>query len=814
MKKLILGILILILSFANNKLCGQIVINEICTFNDDVLEDVDGDKSDWMELYNNTSIAQDLSEFSIYSTKQKILYQLPSVLLNSNGYHIIFLSGKNKYVNEIHASFKMLLGDSIILIKNQNNLQTIIVPDLIVDHSYGAVIDGSVNFEIFLDPTPGTTNNYNQHVISYTEKPVLSLQSGFYTGVQNISISNTTPGAITYYTLDGKEPSVSSQIYTAPISIYKTCVVKAFSIAPGLPASKKLVNTFFIDETHDITVISISTDSLLLFDSISGLLQPGPNASAEPPYYGANFWSDNQIEVRVQIFDKSHNEIINQECELQIHGGSMNRSQAMKSFRLLSKKKFEKDRFYAPLIPDKPISAFRKIVLRNGSSDFLKSQIREGIIHKTLIKNTAIDANGYEPCVIYINGNYYGMSEIREKIDEYYVEQNHGIDKDNVEVLADTNLVDIGNWQAFDSIYSYVLSHDLKVDEHFNVVESKIDLENMSDYFIAETYFDNNDWPSGNLRLWRQTQPGSKFRYIAFDLDASLGTFEWSPYTLNMLHEALNYFTTTVPNKHCIIFKKLLENSAFRKYFINRYADLSNTCFSQKYLLNMLDSVSLKVRPEIDRHFISWGKNFNDWENEINFKIKPYIQNRNQLSREDVLNEFNLPACHRIHLSTFPNDAFQNFSLNTITLYENNFSGFYYETVPIWFKAIAKKGYVFSHWQQNNGTKYFNDSISVSLTENSEFTAIYFPESDKKNFTLFPNPCEQQSIFIRFFEPLESLQNISIYNAFGELLNININPKLVGDFTLECETFNLKSGLYFIKIEMYNKSEVLKFIKV
>jgi hypothetical protein len=812
MFKAVFTAILMLLFITNKQVTAQIVINEICTFNDDVLEDEDGDKSDWIELYNTSNSSQNLSNYAIYSKKQASFYNLPNINLNPFTYQIVFLSGKNKFNAEVHANFKMLVSDTISVIHNLNTIHLAVVPDLFVDHSFGAYHDGTNNYEIFLTPTPGATNDYVQHVTSYTHQPVFSLQSGFYNESQFITITNTNPDAITYYTVNGNEPNLTSNIYSTPISINQTSVIKAFSISPGLPASKTICKTYFINEAHNLSVISISTDSLLLFDSINGLLMLGPNANPYPPYYGANFWSDTQIEVHVQIFDKHQSEIINQDCELQIHGGSMNRSQAMKSFRLLSKKKYEKDRFYASLIPDKSINAYRKFVLRNGSSDFLKSQLREGLIHKNLIKNTFIDANGYEPCVVYINGKYYGLSEIREKIDEYYVEQNYGVDKDNVEVLVDTNLVDIGDWLAFDSTYRYVLHHDMREKEDFNWVENKIDLKNMADYFIAQTYFDNNDWPSGNLRLWRQKNPGSKFKYIAFDLDASLGTFEWSPFTLNMLHDALNYFTTVVPIKHCIIFKKLLENDDFKKYFINRYADLFNTAMSEKYLMNLLDRTALTIQPEINRHFNKWGKTYADWGNEINLKIKPYITNRYALSKEDVLNEFNLPAFHQIKLKTFPEEAFYKFSLNSVQISENNFEGYYYQTVPIWFKALSKEGYIFSHWQQDNGNKFFNDSIEVNLTANSEFTAIYFPEKNKNEIVVYPNPNFNNKLFVRMANDIGSLQNISIFNALGEVIYTNSNPKIVGEFTIELETMLLNKGTYFVKVELKDRSESIKFM--
>lgn len=811
MRSLVVNIFFIYFLLSGHCAVAQLVMNEICTYNDDVLEDMEGDKSDWIELYNAGNSSINLSGFSVSSKKQQLSYALPSISVNAHAFAIVFISGKNKNIPQIHTNFKIQINDTITLHENQQVTDQLIVPDLFVDHSYGAVSDGSAYKEIFTTPTPGTSNNASAHFEAYAPAPEFSLESGFFTGTQILTLSATAPNAIIFYRVDGNSPNTSSAVYSTPIVLNKTTIVKAFTVVPGMPSSKIKSKTFFIDEAFDLPVIAISTDSLLLYDTISGLLQPGPNADPYPPFYGANFWADTQIEVHLQVFDKYKKEQLNQQCELQIHGGSMNRSQAMKSFRLLSKKKFEQDRFYARLIEDKPINAYRKFVLRNGSSDFLKSQVREGLIHKTLIKNTHNDANGYEPCIVFINGKYYGLMEIREKIDEYYAEQNHGVDKDNVDVLADTNLVDIGDWVAFDSVYRYVLHHDMKQQEYFNYVADRIDLNNMADYFITETYFDNNDWPSGNLRLWHERVPNGKFRYIIFDLDASLGTFTWSPYTLNMLHESLNYFTTEVPNKHCIIFKKLLENETFKKYFINRYADLFNSAFSSGYLLSMLDTVKSNINTSIERHYTKWGKTYGEWDAEINNIIVPYIKNRHAQSKEDLLLEFDYPAYHHIAIAALPADAFKELSINTIQVLENNFEGYYFQTVPIRFNINPKEGYIFSHWLHSNGTKYFTDTLTIDLHEHAEFTAIYFSESQKNDIVVYPNPNSKNKLYVRIPQEIDQLKNVSIVNLLGETIYASSQPDRLGEFTLELNTDQLPQGIYFIKLEINNKIETIKF---
>ena len=791
---------------------AQVSINEICTINDDALTDEDGDKSDWLELYNSGSL-QNMANYSLHSSNSNLLFTFPNINLPSNSYLIVFLSGKNKSAAQLHTNFKLVGNDIISLLNpNGNPVSSIYPPNLKVDDAYGAYPNGTANYEVLTTATPGSSNAASNHYPAYTQAPQFSAAAGFYNQSQIVILSNSDPSSTIYYTLNGSEPSTNSIAYTAPIEINKTTVVKAFSKSALLPKSKIICNTYFINEQVNLPVMSISTDSLLLWDSISGLLSLGLNADSLPPYYGANFWADTQLKVYLQYFDKNKNLQLNQYSGLEIHGGSMNRSQPMKSFRMLSKKKYEKDHFNYPLIPDKPIQAYRKFVLRNASSDFLKTNFREGLIHKVVIANTFLDANGYEPCVVYLNGYYYGIHNIREKIDDYYLEENHGADRKNIDMLTDNNVAEEGDWLAFDSVYNFVTAHNMHLQSNFNEAAERIDLKNLSDYFITETYFDNNDWPEGNVRVWRERKPGSKFRYILFDVDASLGTFPWSPSSLNMLSKCLHLYVDSIPNKHCIILKNLLQNETYKEYFITRYADLFNTAYSTSCFLETMDSVKHKIAQDIPRFYTQWGSNFGAWEYEINELLIPYIINRNKLSKTDVLNEFGLPNYYELGITCSPTEAFSELRLNTVVWRKPQFVGTYYETVPVRFKIQPKAGYIFSHWQLSNGQILLSDSITLAMTESLSATAYYYPENQLADAFLFPNPSNNGSVFIRTNFLQNTSSTIEIVNHLGQVVNRQSKILPIDQHTLEIKTDYLSAGMYVVKLSSETGSTSVKMV--
>jgi hypothetical protein len=177
-----------------------------------------------------------------------------------------------------------------------------------------------------------------------------------------------------------------------------------------------------------------------------------------------------------------------------------------------------------------------------------------------------------------------------------------------------------------------------------------------------------------------------------------------------------------------------------------------------------------------------------------------------------VRNEFNLPAYHQLNIKTSPLEAFEQLNINTIKVNENNFEGYYFESVPIKFKVKPLKGYIFSHWEQQNGKQIFTDSIETDLKENSEFTAIYFPENQKNNILVFPNPSPQGNIYIRLVDDIKSLKKIAIVNLLGETVYTNAQPKISGEYTLVLETNLLNQGIYYVHIDLIDRTEVIKLM--
>ena len=119
-------------------------------------------------------------------------------------------------------------------------------------------------------------------------------------------------------------------------------------------------------------------------------------------------------------------------------------------------------------------------------------------------------------------------------------------------------------------------------DNYYNFINTKIDLNNLQDYFIIQTYVQYSDWMGiwwglNYVKLWRPQTEDGRWRYVLYDTDAGFGYFgSW------VNDNYINWARNT-GNPHSNIFDNLLNNNQFQCEFINRYADLINTIFSIYY---------------------------------------------------------------------------------------------------------------------------------------------------------------------------------------------------------------------------------------
>lgn len=795
---------------------SQIVLNEICSFNVGNISDDDGDKSDWIELMNEGSSAVNLENYSI-TIDNEATWKFPPIVLNPQAYLILFASGKNRTSGVLHTNFKISRTGAKLTLRDSYGSITdeITVPPLQANHSYGMTTDGVAHFKgIFRVVSPGSLNSFSEYYLNYAPPPEFSLAPGIYQNSQLVTLSAPAGNSI-YYTIDGSEPHSQSILYTSPIAINSSTVIKAKSFsnnATALP-SETVGNTYLVNYQQTLPIFSISTDPANFFDWNTGIYVSGPNASPVYPYYGSNFWQDWEIPALVEYFENDGARKISQQVGVSIHGGSSNRSKAMKSLRLTNRDAYGEDDFNHKFFEKKTLDQFKILVLRNSSGDFNKTHFRDGTLHDLMIGKTNIDLIAYKPSAVFINGEYFGVHNIREKISKHYIEENFGVDKDNIDLLEEDSTIIEGDFTAFNQMHSFITTNNMSDQTNYVKASKMMDIASLTDYYVAETFLSNIDWPYNNVKFWREKMPEAKWRYILNDLDIALGNNGWAPANFDILGRIMGSYGDN--NRHVQIFRSLLANKRFKNYFINRYADLVNTIFSSDYLEEHILKTRDRIASEMPLHFSKWGNDMSNWDHEIFQVAMPHVYQRPAFAMEQVKAVFGLQAINPVTLDVWPSKA-GTLEINTIVPESYPWTGNYFDGNEIQITANPNEGFEFKKWISDEIllTNPYLPTITVNPDKANKITAVYSTKGNDSAFSLFPNPVVS-TLQIGFVSAISGNLKIQIFAADGKLIFEKLGTIYSNEIkVVDVNCNSLPGGSYLVKIITPDSVNSNKFIKL
>ncbi len=656
--------------FAAQLFGQQIVINEFMAKNNSTIEDKDGDNSDWIELYNNSSLSVNLKGYSLSDdADEPMKWIFPDLEILPHGFILIFASDKNILnTSELHTNFKISAGGEELFL--YDNSGTIIdkteAVDLAADESYCRFPDGSENWIISTNATPKQPNNS-------TNELMFSHNQGFYESPISLQITSLTDDTI-YYTLDGDMPSDTSNVYTDALSIInrtsepntiseiatstsqdkisykaweapkelidKATIIRCASFRNGVRTSDVYTKTYFVDKgmtgKYTLPIISIVTEEENLFSPDSGLFVPGKNFDNGNPEWTGNYFmkgDDWERDIHIEYFDKEGNVGFSQAAGLRIQGGKT-RQAAQKSLRLYARKEYGEKYFDYKLLPGRNHKKYKRFILRATMGSWGVQTIIQDEFGQSISSQLNMDYQEFQPAIVYINGEYWGIYTIRDRIDERYIEYTHNIDKDSVEFF---------NWANpdYQNLFDFVETNSLKDDNNYDYVTNQIDIDNYIDYNIAELFLANYDWPGNNNVWWRKKNTG-KWRWILYDLDGGFGDFKRNMFVHNTNEDESVKWPN--PPHSTLLFRRLIENENFKTRFINRYAEVLNKYFTDEIMIHKLDSIKAIYSPEIDRHIARWNypNSYYNWEEDIKNNILNFIKNRPCAVRENIMKFFDI----------------------------------------------------------------------------------------------------------------------------------------------------------------------------
>ncbi len=522
----------------------------------------------------------------------------------------------------------------------------------------------------------------------------ISPQGGFFP--EKVEVSIDMPDSVeVYYTTNGQIPSARQKPYSKPFSISKTTVVRVLAVFPDKKRRYRAYTYFIGEKKSTIPVLSLSLPSNILFDPDHGLYVEGPKSTHEKKFGDkSNYWSTREIPAHFEFFETDSSEVFNGLVGLRIFGG-ISRTFPQKSFAIVARKKYGHKWIRHRVFGKKGLSKFKYLVLRNSGSDWGRSHLRDGFM-TTLVEDWNVTKQDYRPALLYINGKYWGLYNIREKVNRTFVAQHFDVNKNKIDLLENRMTVKKGGRRAYLKLLKFLKNTDLSKDEYFAKAESMMDVDNFLDQHIAQIYFNNTD-AGGNIKFWREQTPAAKWRWILYDTDWGFGLNGRKDYRKNSLKlfTQKNGNAWPHPDWSTFILRRLLTNKNFERKFINRFADRLNTTLQPKNVKALLGEMAAHIQPEIKRHQKRWGQDRSQWKRDLAI-MKRFAEKRPEYVMRHLKYKFNLDSMVAINVQTGDGG---HVILNDNLTIDNDFQGKYFANIPINLKAVADNGFQFVGWE-------------------------------------------------------------------------------------------------------------------
>ncbi|MDX1651729.1 MAG: CotH kinase family protein [Brumimicrobium sp.] len=746
--KLLIGIILTSIVYA--PLFAQVVINEVSCSNRGNATDSFGENEDWVEFLNTGGTQIDLTGFYLSDNPNKLAkWQIPSgAVLNAGQRMMVYFSGRNIMVgSELHPSFKLSQteGDVVILSGPGGNIgDSVHLANKITknNHSFGRTTDGAATWSLFPTPTPNAANSGGTSF--YMQRPSFVQQAGFYSGPQNIEI-NVPAGGQVRYTLDGSVPTAASTLYAGPINITGTTVIRAVTFG-SQEESLPVTSTYFIDESHSVPVVSISGTG------VYDLIANGNGGSFEPTGNFEIFEDDASfIETALGSFNK--------------HGND-SWAYDQRGFDFIVRDEFgDNHKIDHQIFPNKARTQFKRLIFKAGANDNYPfengAHIRDPFA-QTLSQRAGLllDERTWRPCVLYLNGVYWGVYEIREKYDdhnfteEYYNQSEiYGQNQKGLHFLKTWG----GTWEEYgapdaltewNALLTFIQNNNMGDPANFNYVDSVYNWRSLVDYFVINSFIVSKDWLDWNTAWWRGRNPAEtkkKWRYTLWDLDACFSHYVNYTGIPDESSSADPCNVENLPNPggqgHTTILSKLMaENSIVDQYYKTRYIDLNNTYFSCDYLIPLLDSMLNTFASEMPRQIALWGGTVAGYDAAVQ-KLRDSILARCTAINAGLVDCYNLEGPYNLIVDVEPIGAGE-VKVNSVWAPTFPWATSYFGNIQTLLRAKANPGFTFDHWEYDLGPlndPIESDSNSLDIQGNEKIVAVFRPDDTPGEGVQLPN---------------------------------------------------------------------------
>jgi hypothetical protein len=701
--------LFLLVNFAFYQVEAQLVINEYSVSNLSSFPDNYQKYEDWFELRNMGGEAVSLGgHYLSDDPNNPMKFTIPAgITIPTGGFYRVWASGRDEVIfNHLHTNFKLSQtkdNPEYIVLSSPDGtiIDQVQLNKTMKEHSRGRSLTDSEQWVVFTNPTPGSSNGSLAYT-DYAPKPVISLPAGFYNGAITLELTAPDPDLEIRYTTNGNEPTPTSTLYSEPITISQNTIVNArcYSDDPAVLPGWIEFDSYFIDTEHTLAVVSVSAatlDNLLNGDQY--LIPFGTfeyfNKNGIRTTFGYGEFNEHGQDSWVHP-QRSIDYITRDECG------------------------------YNYAIRDTLISIterneFQRIILRAAGDDNYPGIDSSALLRDMFVQNTAqinsmhLDVRKGEKCVMYVNGVFWGVYGIREKVNDHdFTDLYYGQDKYHLYFLMlwGGSWAEYGGqeaWNDWNDLHDFIKYNDMGIQENFEYVKTRFDYKSLADYIIINSFVVCSDWINWNVGWWRGTNTEGghqKWGYILWDEDATFNhyyNYTGIPSSLPTVSPCFPHDLMIDPEEHILLLNQLRENAEFNQYYISRYIDLYNSTFKPENMIAYLDEIAAKMSPEMPRHIMRWGGSMLEWEHNVQ-KIRNFITDRYAYLPDGLESCFDLNGQYTYNVQVDPPGT-GNIELNSLLLESFPWQGTYFGGLAVNLKAIpADANIEFDYWELSNHT--------------------------------------------------------------------------------------------------------------
>ena len=774
-------------------------INEVCTQNRSCYTDSLGRASDWIELYNGGDADIALDGYGLTDdVGSPMKYSFPDGTDIRKGEYLLVIANKDTSdSNELNTGFSLSKSGETVVLSSPDGetIQSLEVPAMAEDASYGRTQDGGY---AVMRPTPAAEN------ASSSVEPLFSLESGFYS-VNEVKELTLSSSDTIYYTLDGSDPTTSdtAQVYSGAIPMYdrsidenvyskyqheenspysvtlqsrfdanpnkfdKATIVRAASRSDDGTFSSVTTKTYFIMSDDklayykNIPVVSLVTDPDNLFDKDKGIYVAGQQYVdwKKSPQYNprksewdtdnvANFFSkgkDWEREASITYFGNGEPGFT-QNMGIRIKGASTRNSQT-KSFNVYARSQYGDSKLDYKLIDDN-YSAVDGSKIKRYDSFSLRAvawvdRMRERVVHSSLRDLPSLATYDSDRCMLFIDGELWGMYEIIEKSSDYFIQSNYGVPAEDVAMIKNGEL-ETGaetDYDDLEALCDYCLGHDLSVQSDYDYVASKVDVESLIDCYCAGLYLGTWDWPNHNYLMWRNNGAAidgnqysdGKWRFGSFDFDYSVGlTYQSFGGVEGYQYDSFRKMDGVKNDMPTAIFTGMLKNESFRQQFADKFYSYAYSVFEPSKMIAELDDEENKYMDYLTMTGWRWNSGQPNYDfstycsqqksyyhNEME-KMRTFFKRRAEYAIEDMQNYLGMSKDYVTITVTRQGGGTVSVDSAIAAFSGNVWTGSFENGKKVTLTAKANDGYRFAGWSGSQ----VSDSDTITLTADKAVSLV------------------------------------------------------------------------------------------